>query len=411
MKTLHKTIAILLYIISFFGYSQTVDQFDYKSDLNGIQDQWHTIELTDHIIGQCNQRLSDIRVFGITASNDTIIAPYILDFQPKKVTTKEVEFKQINSVQNSKGYYYTFALSNQEAINQIQLVFGIDNFDWKVALEGSQNQKEWYTIVKDYRLLSIKNDHMDYQFTDLNFPSSNYPYFRLKIESKEKPQLTSAKITQKIVDEGNIKNYTPQHFQVNEIKKQNTSEIEVDFGKKVRINHLKFTFNNTFDFYRNASIKYLADSVKTEKGWKYSYVRLKNYTFNSVDKNEVNFKSTTIQKLKIEIYNRQNQPLTIGSIQAEGNRYSLLTRFTEEAKYFIAYDGLKVYAVDYDIKHFRKNIPENLSKLTLSTPIKIKKVEKEKEAPLFENEMWLWAIMLIMVVVLGGFAVKMMKAE
>ncbi|ANQ52358.1 DUF3999 family protein [Flammeovirga sp. MY04] len=402
---------IVLSFISFSVFAQKIDQFDYKNKLNGIQDQWHKIELTDDIIGQTNQKLSDIRVFGITSENDTVVAPYILSFQPKKEIIKKVDFKRINDTHDANRYYYTFLLKDKEAINQIKLDFGLENFDWKVKLEASQDQKKWFTVVEDYRLLSIKNDQMEYKFTDVKFKDAHYPYFRLSIKTGEDPTLTSAKINRKIIEDGDIKSFPIANYNVIDHKKDKTSEVNIDFGKKVRINHLSFNFEEDFDFYRYATIKYLSDSVKTEKGWKYNYKTLKGYTFNSVEKNEVNFKSTTLQKLKIIIYNKQNQPIQFSSVKASGHHYYLTTRFTEEANYWVVYGGKNVYAPDYDIKHFKKNIPENISTLEMGQQEEIEKIDKVKEEALFENEIWLWAIMGVMVFVLGGFAVKMLKSE
>ena len=44
---------------------------------------------------------------------------------------------------------------------QIKLSFKQENFDWKVKLEGSNDNKVWFTVVTDYRILAIKNSNTD----------------------------------------------------------------------------------------------------------------------------------------------------------------------------------------------------------------------------------------------------------
>ena len=99
----------------------------------------------------------------------------------------------LNTSYNDKGYYYTFEVPAKEPINQINLNFNQQNFDWKLKLEGSQKQQEWFTVIEDYRILSIKNKLTDFQFTNVSFPNSSYRFFRLVIASDIKPELQDAR--------------------------------------------------------------------------------------------------------------------------------------------------------------------------------------------------------------------------
>src|SRR5690606_36443195 len=143
----------------------------------------------------------------ITSGNDTIEAPYELRLTTEKISNKEVEFKTINFSQNQLGYFFTFDIPTSERINQIQFEFKQKNFDWRTRLEGSQDLKDWFTAVEDYRILSIQNGNTDFQFTKLTFPDSKYRYLRLLVESSEKPQLESATIIKSEVTEGSFRNY------------------------------------------------------------------------------------------------------------------------------------------------------------------------------------------------------------
>ena len=64
-------------ILCLLGYSQS-DEYQYKRAINGIADDWHTINLPAEITSKANSELHDIRIIGFTENNDTIEAPYLL---------------------------------------------------------------------------------------------------------------------------------------------------------------------------------------------------------------------------------------------------------------------------------------------------------------------------------------------
>jgi len=130
---------------------------------------------------------------------------------------------------------------------------------------------------------------------------------------------------------------------------------------------------------------------------------------NSIEKNEFQFSSTTIQKLKIFISNRDNQPLTIDTIQAKGYIHELIARFTDQATYYLTYGNKKTARPDYDIERFTDNIPETLTTLELGNELKIEKEEVHVTDPLFKNKAWLWSIMTVIILLLGWFSVKMIR--
>ena len=161
MKLIIKLLIITLFLNCPFAFGQ-IGEFKYKRELKGISGQWHKIVLPDSVFGKISNDLNDIRIFGITAENDTIETPYLLRLATETVSAKEIVFKTLNSSRNENGHYFTFEISTSEAINQIDLDFKQDNFDWRIKLEGSQNQNDWFTVIENYRILSIKNEIEDF---------------------------------------------------------------------------------------------------------------------------------------------------------------------------------------------------------------------------------------------------------
>ena len=398
-------LSLICLLISTFTYGQ-ISNYQYLTELKGIDQQWHQITLPTEIYGTIKTDYSDIRVFGIT-EQDTVEAPYLLYKDQTEAVDQARTFKQINEVQKGNAYYYTFESPVETSINKITLDVKDSNFDWNVQLEGSQNQNEWFTILKDYRIVAIKNELTNYQFTKLQFPAAKYRYFRLRIPTEDPPKLVNAKLSFQEKAKPAYTNYPLQSFSVTENKDKKQTIIEVQLQQPSPINVLKIKVADQLDYYRPIRIQYLRDSVKTQKGWHYNYLSYSKQTLHSVDTADFLLPPKTVQHLRIIIYNQDNEPLQIESVIAKGFPAYLVARFNKEAKYYLAYGYAKARTPRYDIGRFKENIPTAITTLQLGITQKVK--QTAKQAPLFTNQVWLWALMAGLIVVLGGLSLKMMR--
>ena len=405
-----KITAYLVFLFCSYSYAQ-INEYTYKRELNLVSKQWHKVVLPEEIFDKVLPTFNDIRIFGVTKQKDTIEAPYFMQLQTEKIITSEVNFKLLNTSYNKKGYYFTLEVPTNEAINQLKLNFKQQNFDWKLTLEGSNNQKEWFTVVNDYRILSIKNSETNYQFTNVVFPNTKYQFFRILIKSNEKPTLSIAKIVSNSSTNGSYNNYVIEKFIIIDKKNLKETELEIKLTAKVPVSSVKINLNETFDYYRPFTIKYLADSLETKLGWKYIYKTLTSGTLNSIEKNEFKFQSTLLQKLKINISNYDNEPLLIDSVQVNGYVHELIARFTKPATYYLTYGNKEAVKPNYDIKRFVSKIPETLAVLNLGKELLIDKEKVIGKEPLFKNKNWLWTVMVIIILLLGWFSIKMMKSK
>lgn len=402
---------LLLVLFGTQGYAQ-LDTYDHKMELSGNQDLWHSVILNDTLFGKVQNDFSDIRIYGITNTQDTIEAPYILRIKKEKTANRTVAFKSINSAKNSEGYYFTYEIPERETINQIALTFKNQNFDWKVRLEGGHSTAgQWFTIIEDQRILSISNDQTNYSFTNLTFPNSNYPYYRLFINSPVQPELLTASIRYDQTIPADFESYTIRSQKVDHAKLAKHTVVEVDLGKKVPLSYLKINVSDKIDYYRPVSIAYKTDSVNTEKGWKYNYVNLTSGILTSLEKNEFRFESTLVQHLQVVVQNQDNQTLTIENSEPKGYVHELVTRLNTPATYYLAFGKSNDRVASYDIANVATNIPENRKVLHLGAIQDIHKKESPKTSPLFENKIWLWVVMILIILILGWFTLTMMRSR
>ncbi|GGX10724.1 DUF3999 family protein [Aquimarina muelleri] len=404
---------INFFILLFFLESQAqINQYAYKSILPDVTDTWYAICLPNEVFGKVSSDLSDIRIYGITNKKDTIEAPYLLRLRSEKVSKKTIPFSVFNTTYNNKEASITLKIPSKEPINQIQLDFEEPNFDRLITLEGSQNLTEWYVVEKDYRILSIKNEFTNYQFTTVRFSKTLYNYFRIRIKSDKKPVLRSANVIIKEVDGADYQEYDVASFDTQNPKNIKKTIIDLALKTAVPISSIYLQTEEDFDYYRPLSIKYLADSIQTQQGvWKPLYKELTSGVLSSVEKNIFPCRSTIAKKIRITIDNHDNQPLKINKVRVKGYKHELVARFTNPATYYLVYGNKKARKPVYDLNYLSTKIPKGLPVITPDKAQVIKFENTNTIKPLFMNKIWLWSIMLIVILVLGGFTLSMMKKK
>lgn len=403
----NNSVLFILLLLAEISFAQ-LNNYNYSREVNGISDTWHAIELPDAVFGKVSNSLNDFRIYGIT-ENDTIEVPYLLKIASEKQIDKKIDFTLLNSSKKGDVYFFTFEIPSEKAINEIQLNFKQLNFNWLLGLEGSQDNNEWFSIVENYRILSIKNTQTDYQFTNVRFPKSKYRYLRFQIKSSEKPDLITAETQLSNFESPIFKTYPVKSFSATENKDLKKTILDIDFSEPLPISLISLKIKDSLDFYRPVTIKYLADSTKTEKGWIYNFTALNSSILSSLENNDLYFYSTITKKLRIEIENFDNRPLKIEGVTAKGYVHQLVARFGEPANYYLVYGNPKANKPNYDISKFTENIPTNIAAVKLSEEKAIDKKEVSKRSPLFENKLWLWLIMAVIIGLLGWFTIKMMK--
>ena len=405
----NNSILFLFLLLAEISFAQ-LDTYNYSREIKEVTNSWHSIVLPDAVFGKVSNSLNDFRIYGITET-DTIEVAYLLRIASEKQTDKKIDFTLLNSSKKGNDYFFTFEITSEKTINEIRLNFKQKNFNWLVNLEGSQDNSEWFSILSDYRILSIKNDQTDYQFTNVRFPKSKYRYLRIQITSEKKPELMTAETKLSSFEPPVFKTYSIKDFSTTENKKLKKTIVDINLSEPLPVSFVSLKIKDSIDYYRPVTIKYLADSIQTEKGWKYNFHTLSSSVLSSLENNDLHFHSIITKKIRIEIENFDNRPLQIEGTTVNGYSHQLIARFTEPAKYYLVYGNSKANKPNYDISKFTENIPTNISPLKLSEEKVIDKNEASKSSPLFENKLWLWAIMTVIIVLLGWFTIKMISKK
>jgi hypothetical protein len=379
----------------------------YRRKVTGVgQEGWYSIILPPDIFTHTSDTFDDLRILSI--SNDTLEIPFVLNVKETEYESESVSLSIMNESRKDGIYYVTF-LNSGKAINQIDLEFEEGNYFATVRLEGSQNNKQWFQVVDEQKVFSIDNSFEQYRYNELHFPVSNYDYFRVAIKS----QLPLHFIR------GSFRNYQERPGRYNTVghewkvkqdkrAKQTVAELKLDHYQPVSKITLDIPSNK--DYYRSARIEIMADSFKTEKGWIKNYTEVYNGYFTSIHPNEVNFTNSLASEVRVTINNLDNAPLEIKDIKVEGPVVELTASLLSGPETFLYYGKKDSYKPSYDIEHFRDKIPSTTTQASLGMEETLI-APPEKVTAFFENKNLLYAIMFVIIGVLGFFTLRMMKAK
>lgn len=387
-----------------------MNNYKFSQEINGIQNEWHEIFLEENIYRRLKEDLSDLRIYGITTSGDTIESPYILHVYADKYEKIPASVNILNRISSSPESSFIIETNQEQVLNELDLIFEQKNFDWKIRLEGSQDLTQWSTIIDEYRIISIENEHTSYRYSSIHFPDAKYRYYRITIPESELPKIKEVQIRSNRLIPGRAQTNSAE-FIMHENDELKRTTIDLQFDHAVPYHSLHIHSSTPYDFYRRIHISSLVDSTETDKGWIKNFKRIKSGTFSSIEEGHFTFPKTISNNFRIFIYNGDNSPVTIEKINGTYYQHSLKARFDTPGQYFLCYGNPRAPKPEYDITRFVENIPMELTSLALG-PISEASSDSSTHSEvgsLLKNSMW--ALILILILVIGWLTIRMMKSE
>lgn len=407
MKPIYKLLAVLLFIAPGVANAQSIG-FKYRRALPQPFDTWHSIALPNNLVSKLNSQYTDLRVLGIEAGKDTIEAPYLLK-QPNDYKPKSIDLKILNSSRKDDHSYFTCVLPNNAVINQLHLTFSSNNFDWRIDLQGSHDQQNWFELVKQARILSIDNSQTRFSFTTVVFPASNYNYYRVAIKDSSAATLLRATSSLQTQDAEGLHAIAIERYTIQEDKARKQTLVDFELSEPVPIARIRLSITDSLDYFRPVTIFSADDSVTTAAGRMPDYNLLQQTTLQSLNPNLWWLHNERIKKGRIAISNNDNLPLKPGELVIEGYPLTLLVRFPEDRDYYLYYGKSDATAPVYDLERFKDRIPASISSLQLSEEQVI--MPSNLHYDNMVSKWWLWVLLLLLIAGMGWFTFDMIRKK
>lgn len=413
MKIYSKYLLLLFIVIYNCAAFSQINSYTFKRKLNKVEkENYYAIPLLPEVIGHCKSSINDIRLYTIKGK-DTTELPYIFEWRGTKNEQATLPFELINDTYNEKCCsYITLKFNKKETINQIKLEVSDFNFDKNLRIEGSNDNKNWYIIKEHLRIVRFQNSEDNFSYTTLNYPNSEYNYFRLKFDddASKRIEITHAYAFENRFTQGFYTELKNLKWKQTNNKKEKTSEIIVDLPSTYLINYITLKSRSKIDFYRNINVYASSGTYHTQKGDLENWYLVNTSVFSSIDSNSIDLNNQRTKKLKIEIINCDNEPIELGEIKAYAEQCRVISNLPASGNIYLAYGKENDEAPTYDLVHFTKKIPSKLSEINYGTE-QVKLQEQKIDNSLIKNKKWLWVIMGAVILMIGYFALTMFKKE
>lgn len=411
MNQVFKIASLALTLISFTTISWGQwGGYHFQRQLSGIDTTWHRIELPNELFQHTQSDLSDLRIKGVTAEGDTIEAPYLLEWPDRSEQLAPETLEIINQSRRNGIFYATLVSEQTDPISEIQLDLTNKNFDWRIRLEGSQDQQSWFTLLDNYRILAFEGPDGKYRFSTLHFAASDYHYYRIAVPTDQHVELEEASQRVSLSAPAAYRSYPIAEQQIRENREQQRTEINLELPWPVPVSALELSVRDSFDYYRPIRIEVLTDSTKTEKGWSYHYTTAFRGTLSSLEESRFSFPYQLSRSIRVYVSNFDNAPLHLSQFLIEGQPPVLTVRFTEPADYSLLYGRPDAFPPQYDLVRFADKIPEAPTGLGLGPEVRLRPAIPVQQ-PLFVHQAWLWVVLVAVIGLLGWYSLRMLSND
>jgi hypothetical protein len=183
------------------------------------------------------------------------------------------------------------------------------------------------------------------------------------------------------------------------------STVTLDFDRYVPLSGLRFQVEQRDNFLRPVYIR----GYRKERNGAAIYpdvVISQSMTLSSWEPTELHFDQVVVDSVVVVIRNFDDQPLDIQSIESFSNVKELIARTQEDGRYILTYGHSQIYAPVYDLEHFRNRIGTDVGSMDVGAEHLFDKMEEAEHSTV--SHKWLWAVIVVAIVLIGIFTRKMM---
>ncbi|ALI99344.1 DUF3999 family protein [Rufibacter tibetensis] len=375
------------------------------------QQGYHRILLSPQVTGYSQPNLEDVRLFNPNGQQ----VPYLLRTEvPVQYRTLFKPY-QILSYTRRPGGVSEVLVHNPEkrSINNISLRIGNAEVQKQVSLSGSDDQQVWY-VLKDRDLLyAIRNTKSTSEVKLLDFPLSNYRYFKLQLNDSTSTPLNilQAGYYDTFSEAGKYTRIPIQALTRRDSAENHTTYLRISFGQPVYPEQVALYISAPQLYHRPGKLVLGEQKVYERRRRKRRQARMKEISvpllLSSNAPAALDLPRQKVEQLTIQIENADNPPLSIDSVQVlQLNRY-LIAALEPNQTYTLRFGNEKLNAPEYDLQYFQDSIPKEMPIVQVQN-FKILSAVKSKKQPK-SSKILIWAAIAVLAVGLGYMTVRLLR--
>ena len=404
MKKIIVLISICMSCLMIFAQT-----FHYQANLPSVDNTgFYKIQLTSAINAKLKDDFTDFRI----KDKDGKEAPYILkDDNPQSYSSEFKEY-QIVDKKYLKDSITQIILKNKtkEKINNISLVIRNAEVHKGLKLSGSFDRRQWFVVKENMNLTSISNSKDVSEIKLIDFPLTDYEFFKIEINDKNSSPIDIIKAGYYETSEGkggSTFTELKSLMTVVDSAKKKTTWVHITLEESLYADVLEMNITEPEYYLRNVKVyAVMPDST----GFKRYYNQ--DIILNSKAPLRFNLNRIKTKELWLEIFNEDNKPLKISDAKVFQLNHYCIANLEKDKQYKLYFGDIKTNAPQYDLKYFQSVIPEDLKVIIPDSITSITQpfiAENKTSKGVFADKRFIWAALIIVALVLGFVTYKMMK--
>jgi hypothetical protein len=401
--------SILLFVFILTNISCLAQEFRAESNLPAVNaDGFYRIAISPEHTTHLNDRFTNIRIIDSKGAE----VPYL--FQVEQPSHHTMKFKPYNIVEKTltKNCCTTLVLENSasEPINNISLSIKNADVTKQATLLGSDDKTNWFALKESFRFTPINNQKEISEVRIVDFPLSNYVYYKLQInDSSNAPiNILSAGYFEVSTESGKF-SQVPVQITTSDSIKQKQTFIKITLDTAHVIDKIQLRMKGAPYFLRVASINEQKERENKKGEIETWFDELKTFELSSKGNSVIDLPNTKINELIVIIENDDNPPLEVDEIKVfQLNRY-LTAYLKKDESYTVKIGETDLRAPVYDIGYFKDSIPPNITTLSTGTLMMADQVAKSASKTFFSSKLIIWGAIIVVIIVLGFMAVRMIN--
>jgi hypothetical protein len=249
--------------------------------------------------------------------------------------------------------------NEKNKINNISLHIKNANVNKKVKLSGSSDSRSWYIIEDDYLLQSVYNNNTTSEVRLLDFPLSDYEYYKLEInDSLSAPlNIIKAGYYDTYTENGKYMLISKASFRQRDDTLPKQTFVGITLDQPTFIDKLEVEVAAPSLYFRQAII-YATIKEKGRKGReKLVYKSVSSAELKSGSSNTIYLSDFRAKNFHLVINNEDNPPLQIQNIKAYQLNVYLIAELRKGARYSLQFGNQAIGQPAYDLQYFTDKIP------------------------------------------------------
>lgn len=401
-KQLNKFLILLLSANSIIAQKVTA-----KID-NIPSKDFYKISMSPEIRSASKSDFRDLRIFDSNHKE----TPYLIEMDNLEKVSQQFDAFKIISRKSIEKKQTSIIIENPlKKIDEITMEIANSDIVKTYNISGGNDGNQWFGLVNKVILSELENEDSISVFKNISLPLNSYKYLKIDFDDSKTLPINVLKI-------GTIKNKSATE-NYPEVKAKDLFTTQIPIEKKTRIkvtfkhpqdiDKVVFDISNPSLYNRETRIYTIENQTKNHKT-KTIENEIANFNLTSNSKNDFTIICNKQKEIFIEIDNKDNELLTIASVQFYQKPTYIYAQLNADEAYTVETGNPNLEKPNYDLVYFQ-NYAKQVQITTGMTDIKYQTNSKKIESPksFWQQSWFMWLCIAIAGITILLFSNSLIK--